>query len=71
MGKKVDVSQLPANATGVSDATLGDVITSIIDPDVAVTGVEKYLQLAGCAAAGATVMNKRHTGSFLNFGSGN
>lgn len=70
MGKKVDVSLVPANTAGVSEATLGDVITSIFDPDLAVTGIEKYLQLAGCAAAGATVMNKRHTGSFLNFGSG-
>lgn len=70
MGKKVDVSLIPDKTAGVSDASLGDVITSLIDPDVALTGVEKYLQLAGTAAAGAIVMNKRHTGSFLNFGSG-
>lgn len=70
MGKKVDVSLIPENAAGVTEATLGDVFTSLFDPDVAVTGIEKYLQLAGVAAVGATVMNKRHTGSFLNFGSG-
>lgn len=68
MGKKVDVSLIPANTAGLTDATLGDSLVSIFDPDVAVTGLEKYIQLGVVAFGGAAVMNKRHTGSFLNFG---
>lgn len=68
MGKKIDASLIPAGTAGVTDATFGDSFMSILDPDVAVTGFEKYIQLGLAAAGGAAAMNKRHTGSFLNFG---
>lgn len=68
MSKKVTLNADNTAAT-LAEPTISDLFTSLIDPDVAVTGMYKYMQLAGVAAVGAMASNRMHTGSFTNFGS--
>lgn len=67
MGKKIVLSADGATAT-VTEAKISDAFTTLIDSDEAVTGVEKYLQLGAVGLGTALFMNKRHTGSYTNFG---
>lgn len=69
MSKKI-VLNAGGNAATVSEATLTDMVTTLFSPDSAVTGLYKYGQLALVGAAGMMYGNKRHSGSFLNFGGG-
>lgn len=54
-------------ACGVESTNLA-FATTLIDPDVAVTGLQKYAQLGLVAFGTAMFMNKRHTGELFNFG---
>lgn len=68
MSKLVTVAADGANTAVVADATLTDVFSSLLSTDKAITGMYKYLQVGIVGLATAAYMNKRHTGSFTNFG---
>lgn len=51
-----------------ASATVGDIVSSLFDPDVALTGAYKYVQLGLVALAGNAYGNYRHSGSFFDFG---
>lgn len=68
MSKKVTLSADGTTAT-VVDATMTDVVGTLITSDSAVTGMYKYAQLALVGFAGMAFANKKHTGEFMNFGS--
>lgn len=48
-------------------AGIADIFTTLIDPDKALTGAYKYVQLAGVGLAGAMVQNYRLNGSAFKF----
>lgn len=62
MGKKITLNDNGTTAT-VEEATVGDVVTSVFDGDVALTGGHKYAQLAIAGVVGAVVQNYRVRGS--------
>lgn len=67
MSKKLTLSNDGATAA-VAEVTVGDIFSSLFDPDVALTGAYKYLQIAGLVTSGMLYANKRHSDSFMNFG---
>lgn len=67
MSKKLTLNDAETAAT-VSEAGNMDFLTTALDSSTAVTGTQKYLQLAAAAGAGAVMSNRRHTGDFFNFG---
>lgn len=62
MSKKVTLSADGATAT-VADATVGDIFTTILSTDSAVTGMYGLVQKAGLAITGAAVQNMRVRGN--------
>jgi hypothetical protein len=66
--KKVTLSADGATAT-VVDATLSDIFVTAISVDSAVTGLYGLGQKALIGAGCMMWANKRHSGSFTNFGS--
>jgi hypothetical protein len=58
--KKMTLSADGVTAT-VEDAKLGDVLTSLIDPDVGLTGMYKLVQLGGLFLGGMVTQNYRLT----------
>lgn len=55
------------NSVTVTDPTLADVATSLIDTNVALTGAYGLVQKGLVALAGASVQNYRLTGSLNPF----
>lgn len=66
MSKKITLNA--DNTTKVEDGKLADIITTVFDSDVALTGLYKYGQIALGVFGGMVYANKRHTDSFMNFG---
>lgn len=64
--KKVTLSADGATAT-VADAEVGDIFTTVLDSDTAITGTYGYLQKAGLVIAGMAVQNNRVKGSWNPF----
>jgi hypothetical protein len=58
MGKKLVLNEAETAVT-ITEATIGDIFTTTIDGNAAVTGMHKFGQLALAAAAGAMVQNYR------------
>jgi hypothetical protein len=56
--KKVTLSADGTTAT-VADATAGDIVSTIISSDSAVTGAYGYMQKAGLFVAGMATQNNR------------
>lgn len=56
------------DAATVADATTGDIVTSLLTTNSAITGVYGMVQKLGLIAGGAMIANKRHSESFTNFG---
>lgn len=67
MSNKVTVDASGTTAT-VTTASLTDTISTLLDPNSAVTGLYKYLQIGLVGLAGAVIENKIHTGNFMQFG---
>lgn len=64
--KKVTLSADGTTAT-VADAKLGDILTTVLSSDSAVTGAYGFAQRAALFVAGMSVQNKRVAGSFNPF----
>lgn len=64
--KKVTLSADGTTAT-VAPATLGDIVTTLVSTDSAVTGMYGLAQRAGLFVAGMAVQNKRVGGSLNPF----
>lgn len=62
MSKKVTLSVDETSAT-VTDATIGDIFTTILSSNSAVTGVYGFVQKVGLAVGGAAVQNQRVRGN--------
>jgi hypothetical protein len=56
--KKLTLSADGATAV-VADATVGDIFTTVIDSNVALTGMYGFAQKAGLVVAGMAVQNSR------------
>jgi hypothetical protein len=56
--KLVTLSADETTAT-VADATMGDIVSTLISSNSAVTGVYSYIQKAGVFVAGMAVQNNR------------
>lgn len=67
MSKKVTVAA-DGNTAVVAEATMTDIVSSLFDSDIALTGVYKYAQIALAVGGGMVYANKRHTDSFMDFG---
>lgn len=64
--KKITLSADGATAT-VAAATVGDIVTTVIDGDTAVTGMYGFIQKAGLVLAGMAMQNNRVKGSWNPF----
>lgn len=62
MSKKITLSADEKSAT-VTDATIGDVFSTILSSNSAVTGLYGFAQKAGLAISGAAVQNMRVRGN--------
>lgn len=62
MSKKITLSADEKSAI-VTDATIGDIFTTILSSNSAVTGIYGFVQKAGLAVGGATVQNMRVRGN--------
>lgn len=63
------ITYVPASGTTAAAATPAasgslDFLTTLVSPDVAVVGAQKYLQLAAVAALGAAFQKKQLTGAW-------
>lgn len=67
VSKLLTLSADGATAT-VANATMSDILTSLIDPNKALTGMYKFAQTALVGLGTAAVVNKRHSGEYFNFG---
>lgn len=66
--KKITINADGSAAT-IATASLGDVITTAIDPDVVLTGTYKYVQLGAFFVAGMATQEYRRFGSMNPFAS--
>lgn len=66
MSKKLTLKD--DNTVTVEDATLLDPIMNAMNSSITFTGVAKYTLPVASAVGAAVFVNKRHSGSFLNFG---
>lgn len=64
LGKKIKVN---GDQATVSNASIQDVVTTIVAPDQAVVGVAGYLQAASLVLAGMSLATKKHKGSYNPF----
>lgn len=62
MSKLVSLSADETTAT-VTEATIGDIFTTVLSSSKAVTGIYGFVQKAGLAVAGAAVQNMRVRGN--------
>lgn len=68
MSKKVTIVEKEGVSEAVvSDATIGDIVTTIVSTDSAVTGVYGIVQRAGLVLAGMSAQEFRRTGSLNPF----
>lgn len=67
MSKKMTLSADGLTAT-VAEATMTDILTTVIDSNVSLTGAYKFMQTAGLVVVGMGISNRKHSGSFTNFG---
>lgn len=67
VSKKLVLSADGATAT-VANAEFADIFTTALSTGEALTGMYKYAQLALVGLSTAMVANRRHSGSFTNFG---
>lgn len=65
MSKKVTI--ISDNEAVIQDATIGDIVTTIVSTDSAVTGVYGIAQRAGLVLAGMVAQEYRRNGSFNPF----
>jgi hypothetical protein len=78
LGKEFDLTvskKLTLDAAGaavvISTPSVTDIVTTLIDPNVALTGWYKIIQDVGLVAVGHMAGNRKHTGSYLNFSGAN
>lgn len=64
IGQKVVVQNGEAT---VESASITDIVTTIISPNTVLTGLAGLAQKVGIGLAGASIQNKRVTGSFNIF----
>lgn len=62
----VTVSAEGVVSAAVGDATVGDIFTTLLSTDQAVTGAYKYVQMIGLAVSGMALQEYRRSGT-LNF----
>ena len=63
MSKKIVLAANKATAT-VADATIGDIFTSVISTDTAVTGTYGLVQRGLLLVAGMSIQSKRKLGTY-------
>lgn len=64
--KKITLSADGATAS-VADATFGDILTTALSSDTALTGTYGFMQKAGLVVVGMGIQNKRLGGSLNPF----